>query len=187
MNERKTAGSQPAEKPTNPFDAADYVRCDDDGITVTRPHAFTDEQWDSFKARFEVDQTFRELLHLVQGLSPAEQAGVRQLIGQLKAERPSGPIQCAPWCTAGDGHPDERHVDDQWCISETYQVRFTGTAERQGTVHLQQHPGEPAAVVLEVELEDGDEWIAMTVGQARSTEAALDGLAELADSGGPSR
>ena len=32
------------------------------------------------------------------------------------------PIVCQPWCRQGDGHPDERVREDQWCSGVEHQV-----------------------------------------------------------------
>ena len=35
------------------------------------------------------------------------------------------PIQCAPWCTDGDGHPGNWHPQDQYCTSQEIRVSLT--------------------------------------------------------------
>lgn len=32
------------------------------------------------------------------------------------------PITCQPWCRQGDGHPDERVHEDQWCLGVEHRV-----------------------------------------------------------------
>lgn len=32
------------------------------------------------------------------------------------------PVECKPWCTDGDGHPDDWHTTDQGCRSQTREV-----------------------------------------------------------------
>jgi hypothetical protein len=32
------------------------------------------------------------------------------------------PIICQPWCRHGDGHPDERVREDQWCLGVEHKV-----------------------------------------------------------------
>jgi hypothetical protein len=32
------------------------------------------------------------------------------------------PISCQPWCRQGDGHPDERVREDQWCLGVEHRV-----------------------------------------------------------------
>jgi len=32
------------------------------------------------------------------------------------------PIVCQPWCRHGDGHPDERVREDQWCLGLEHKV-----------------------------------------------------------------
>jgi hypothetical protein len=34
------------------------------------------------------------------------------------------PIQCKPWCSAGDGHPDEWNREDQQCRTEAGEVQL---------------------------------------------------------------
>lgn len=49
-------------------------------------------------------------------------------------------IICQPWCQHGDGHPDERAREDQWCLggehrvplsTEPTEVLSDGSAEQQ--------------------------------------------------------
>jgi hypothetical protein len=35
------------------------------------------------------------------------------------------PIICQPWCRHGDGHPDEKVRDDQWCLGVEHTVRLS--------------------------------------------------------------
>jgi hypothetical protein len=53
---------------------------------------------------------------------------------------PAEPIICQPWCRQGDGHPDERVREDQWCLgvehrvllsSEPTELASDGRAEQQ--------------------------------------------------------
>ena len=34
----------------------------------------------------------------------------------LSARTPCSPLDCQPWCRDGDGHPDARTREDQWCF-----------------------------------------------------------------------
>ncbi len=42
-----------------------------------------------------------------------------------KATPADGPIECAPWCAQGDGHPDQWCLDDQHCIGALLRVDTT--------------------------------------------------------------
>jgi len=33
-------------------------------------------------------------------------------------------VECAPWCSSGDGHPDEWHPRDQACLSDKPTVQL---------------------------------------------------------------
>jgi hypothetical protein len=35
------------------------------------------------------------------------------------------PVQCKPWCSPGDGHPDTWHREDQQCVSESSEVNLS--------------------------------------------------------------
>jgi hypothetical protein len=35
------------------------------------------------------------------------------------------PIVCQPWCRDGDGHPDERMREDQWCLGVEHSVHLS--------------------------------------------------------------
>ena len=63
------------------------------------------------------------------------------------------PVECAPWCEDGDGHPDEHHREDQKCWSPSEYIKLTAdnSAEDfdpQIGVMTRQHPDEPAFVHL---------------------------------------
>ena len=38
------------------------------------------------------------------------------------------PINCQPWCGVGDGHPDERTREDQWCFGVEHRVDLSAEA-----------------------------------------------------------
>jgi hypothetical protein len=38
------------------------------------------------------------------------------------------PINCQPWCAVGDGHPDERTREDQWCLGVEHRVDLSAEA-----------------------------------------------------------
>ena len=38
------------------------------------------------------------------------------------------PINCQPWCRVGDGHPDERTREDQWCFGVEHRVDLSAEA-----------------------------------------------------------
>lgn len=39
--------------------------------------------------------------------------------------RASGPVDCEPWCSPGDGHPDATYREDQCCWSEEELVELS--------------------------------------------------------------
>lgn len=43
-------------------------------------------------------------------------------------------VTCEPWCEDGDGHPHERHADDQWCMSPWQVVHPAPAALSHGEV-----------------------------------------------------
>jgi len=67
-------------------------------------------------------------------------------------ERQSLPlVTCTPWCSKGDGHPDELSSKDQWCGLEIADIGMC--SDRGGdadsvTVHLQRVPGRPVEIVF---------------------------------------
>jgi len=40
----------------------------------------------------------------------------------LTARARCAPVECQSWCRDGDGHPDERAREDQWCFGIEYRV-----------------------------------------------------------------
>ncbi|MEP7194441.1 MAG: hypothetical protein ABI903_16470 [Actinomycetota bacterium] len=43
-------------------------------------------------------------------------ATMQDINGKTYTERPL--VQCQPWCSEGDGHPNKWFTGDQWCHSE---------------------------------------------------------------------
>ena|SRR5215210_3347429 len=46
------------------------------------------------------------------------------------------PVDCTPWCQAGDGHTSTTHQNDQWCFSEARRIDL-------GAMPLNTFNGEP--------------------------------------------
>jgi hypothetical protein len=98
------------------------------------------------------------------------------------------PIDCAPWCEAGDGHPDAAVPADQYCtsisfptlISREEQALYSDGTTRpaQATVYATRDEGEPAFVAL-VNQHDGS--MQLTPGEARELAATLRHAAWLAE------
>ena len=40
----------------------------------------------------------------------------------LTARATCAPLACQPWCRDGDGHPDERAREEQWCFGIEHRV-----------------------------------------------------------------
>lgn len=51
-------------------------------------------------------------------------ATMQDVNGQTLTKRP--PVQCQPWCSEGDGHPDEWYTDDQQCRTAERSVDLSG-------------------------------------------------------------
>lgn len=113
------------------------------------------------------------------------------------------PVECAPWCEDGDGHPDEHNREDQKCWSPSEYVKLTAdnSAEDfdpQIGVMTRQHPDEPAFVHLhlyDIELpgllpspwNQLDRGLDLTADEADHLAYLLTAAAELARSTPPPR
>ncbi|WP_427130255.1 hypothetical protein [Pseudarthrobacter sp. S9] len=59
------------------------------------------------------------------------------------------PIACASWCEDGDGHADAGHAEDQYCMSESWELELTAAGgDSPDTLELysEQIPGGPVRV-----------------------------------------
>ena len=57
------------------------------------------------------------------------------------------PVKCKPWCLEGDGHPNDWHIADQGCRSQTREVTLDAWDKARGS-----ELGEPVASKLGVVL-----------------------------------
>ncbi|MGV0719008.1 hypothetical protein ABQE93_26770 [Mycolicibacterium sp. XJ662] len=92
------------------------------------------------------------------------------------------PITCAPWCRAGDGHPDALFAEDQFCMGE-WHVTPVSHDDDGGKVSVlaYQKPGKLPDVDIEVEVDRPDS-LHLTPTEARSLAAALIAVADVVDS-----
>ncbi|MEP7193176.1 MAG: hypothetical protein ABI903_09950 [Actinomycetota bacterium] len=67
------------------------------------------------------------------------------------------PIICQPWCRHGDGHPDEKVREDQWCLGVEHRVLLSteptelqsgGSTEQHLTTYLSRHANDTSARVF---------------------------------------
>lgn len=93
------------------------------------------------------------------------------------------PVQCAPWCWRGDGHPNEFAVEDQGCLSDGPAVD-TGWAEL-GAYANHRRPAGTDWVTVFVERTGDDRGLSgasdLTAAQAREFAAQLLAAADLID------
>ena len=108
----------------------------DEGITITRPEGWTDERWreakDACNARWaealDAVGVRDDESRVVDRAACPDCGGSGFIVADMDADgnghwascsceptRACGPINCAPFCIDGDGHPDEGWREDQWC------------------------------------------------------------------------
>ena len=75
-------------------------------------------------------------------------------------------VVCAPWCTDGDGHPNEAFYEDQRCYSEFAYV-YPVSADGEIGAHARRDVDKDAVVELHVSgFGDIDETIQFTASEA---------------------
>jgi hypothetical protein len=121
----------------------------------------------------------RRLVHMQATDEPtALTRALAELLEELDRPRPKAPpVECAPWCRHGDGHPNETHPDDQWCQSEEsrakLQQRTTAVVVNVGAVRVGGH--------LFVHMDYDDEGgVDLTIPDARGVARILNAYADLA-------
>lgn len=100
----------------------------------------------------------------------------------------AGPIQCAPWCRQGDGHPEVPFLDDQYCLSVEGVVLASfeePTLWCDGTIrpaYAMVYAEKPAAGPARVTLVDvNDRGMYLTPHEARDLASQLQHFAWVAD------
>jgi len=99
------------------------------------------------------------------------------------------PITCTPWCTDGDGHPNEVFRADQWCRTEEratmltrdYTYRDRTSEVDTVAVSVQRDPGRFPEVALRHTAPDDAAYLSPA--EARQVAAALIAAADVAESG----